>query len=458
MSLADTSGTALQSLGILSAPTTIAAGAVLVPGQDAQFSLDGVPFTTSSNVVTTAIEGVTLTLTSAEVGARTSITVGRSAADAQTAMQGFVDAYNAVVDFIKQQQTAASAGGTNPPLYGDGLLRLPKSALPQTLLTSISGSADDLSTAAMAGLSLGRDGKLSLVGSKFSAVFPDRVSDLQKLFQASGTSTSPTTRYLSSTSLTPAGTYPVVITQAATQTQVAGSGLGGTFAGDGSDDIMTVTDTGTKRSISITLTDGMTDADIVSALNTAFAANGLGLIASATGGEVTLTQGAWGSAAGITVAYTAGGTLGNAPIAAGTYSNGLDVAGTINGEAAAGAGQTLTASTGTEAQGLAVRFTGNTTGAAGDVTLNLGTGALVERLLRQYTSFSTGTLDTRTGSLATRITTLKDRAERIETQLAVRREGLLKQYAAMEQALGRLQSQSQSVLAVFNALTSNSGK
>jgi flagellar hook-associated protein 2 len=456
MTLAETSGTPLQALGFLNGAAAIDPAAVLVAGQNADFSVDGVPFSTSSNVVSTAIEGVTLTLTSTEPGARTTVTVSRSASDAQAAMQAMVDGYNAVVDFIKQQMTAPAAGGTAPPLFGDSLMRQTKAALPQSLLSSVAGASADLSTAAMAGLSLGQDGRLSLNATKFNAAFTDRLFDLQKLFQQGGTSTGPSTSYLGSTSRTPAGTYPVSITQAATRSQVTGVGLGGAYTGGGVGDTMTVTDTATNRSASVTLTDGMTSAQIATALNTAFAAQGLGLLATEAGGELTLAQGAWGSSPGIVVAYT-GASLGNVPIAAGSYANGQDVTGTINGEAATGSGQTLVAISGTKAQGLSVRYTGATTGDAGSVTINLGSGAMIERLLQQYTDVNTGTVDSRTTGLVGRVKTLNDRADRIEAKLAVRRESLLRQYAGMEEALGRLQAQSQSVVAVLNALTTNSG-
>ena len=455
MTLTDSSGTALQSLGFLSAPATIAPAAVLVAGKSAQFTVDGIAFTTATNVVTTAIEGVTLTLSSAELDAATTVTVSRSMSDAQTAMQAFVDAYNAVADFIKQQQTAPKQGAAAPPLFGDNLLRLSRSGLPQALLASIGGASADLSTAAMAGLSLSRDGKLSLNVTKFSAAFTDRLPDLQKLFLQAGSATGASTFYVTSGSRTPGGTYAVDITQVATQSQAVGSGLGGGYADDGADDTMTITDTALNKSVAVTLTNGMTSAQIVTALNSAFGTSGLGLVATEVSGEVTLTQSAWGSTPGITVAYTAGGSLGNIPIATGTYADGLDVAGTLNGEVAIGSGQVLIAKSGTTVAGLSVRYSGTAPGSAGDVTVNLGTGALLERLLQAYTDVNSGTIDSRNTALTGRIKTLNDKADRIAAQLDVRRTTLLKQYAAMEESLSRLQSQSQSITAMLNSLTSS---
>ena len=50
-----------------------------------------------------------------------------------------------------------------------------------------------------------------------------------------------------------------------------------------------------------------------------------------------------------------------------------------------------------------------------------------------------------------------ERALLIDDRLARRKESLLKQYAAMETALGKLQTASQSVTALLNAQSSNNG-
>ncbi len=452
ITLADTSGNALQSLGILSDATTIAPAAVLVAGMDALFTVDGVAFTTTTNVITTAIEGVTLTLTSAEAGAVTTVSVDRSVADARTAMQGFVDAYNAVGDFIRQQQTAPPEGGTAPPLFGDNLVRGARAGLSAALLASIGATAPDLSTAAMAGLSIDRAGKLTLNGTRFDAAYTDRLDDLRALFQQHGTTTDPTVFFVTSTSRTTPGTYAVEITQAPTQSQVTGTGLGGSYADDGTPDTMTITDTGLAKSVDVTLTGGMTSSQVVDALNAAFVSGGLGLSATEVAGEVRITQSAFGSTPAITVAYTAGGTLGNAPIAAGSYATGVDVAGTIGGFAANGSGQILIAAAGSAPEGISIRYGGTATGAGGDVTVVLGTGALLERLTQSYTDSGTGALATRETGTNARIARLSDRAQEIEDRLVVRRENLLRQFARMEQALARLQSQSQSLLSSLGAL------
>lgn len=462
MTLADTTGSALQSLGILSAPSTINGSAVLLQGQDAQYSVDGVNLTSNTNTVTNAIQGVTLNLTQAQAGAVTTVTVGRDANAAQQSLQGFVSAYNAVISFIQQQNTApasttSSTGATTtpapPPLYNDTLTRLLRAALPSALVSTVSGASANLSTASMAGLSVDQHGQLSLDTTKFNSAFTTQFNNLKTLFQQSGTATSPSTAYIASSSSTPAGTYAVNITQVSTQSQVTGSGLGGTYVDDGTPDTMSVTDTALGKTASISLTNGMTSSSIVAALNSAFSTNGLGLSAVDVGGEVQITQNHFGSGAGITVGYAAGGTLGNVPIAAGTYTNGLDVTGTINGQAATGSGQVLTAATGTTAQGLAISYTGTTTGDAGTVSVTVGVGSLLQRLLSNYTLPNTGAIDTRSTAIGDRIQRLTARASAIDQQLQIRKQMLLQQYANMEVILGKLQAQSQSLAASVGLLT-----
>ena len=128
------------------------------------------------------------------------------------------------------------------------------------------------------------------------------------------------------------------------------------------------------------------------------------LTASAVGNDVKITHGAYGATPGFSVGYAAGGTDGTAQlgITATTY-NGVDVAGTIGGFAATGSGQQLVADADTAVEGLHVSYTGTTARAAGDVTLTVGTGALLERLMSQYLDSGTGLLDVKDDSLNDRV-------------------------------------------------------
>ena len=591
MAFTDISGGVPQALGLTNGSNVIQAGAVLVAGQDASFAVDGVPMTRTSNTVTDAIQGVTLNLTAEEAGAITMVTIEHSGDTARTAMQAFSDSWNKLVDFVKQQQAAPKAGATAPTLYNEALLRTVSGTLTRTLLSTIGGAPADLSTAGLAGLSLGQDGKLSLNATKFDAAFNGRFNDLRTLFSQVGSATDSRVTYLSSSSATAAGTYAVDITQAATQATVLGTGFSGTYADDATADTMSITEARSGATASIQLASGATTDTIVTALNTAFAAatkhkvgtstvlygdvagtipmtatttfaslrsagggsfgvangetisysgkrgdgstfsssftitdastktigdlvsqiqtaygstgtvsvsNGtivvedsqartsaldltvtannegggtlnfgptttlatgrpaLSLTASNVGGQVQIATTNYGSTSGFTVAYAPGGADGTAQlgITAGA-SHGADVQGTLGGFAATGSGQTLVGASGTAVDGLTILYSGTATGSIGDTTVTLGTGALMQRSLDSWLVANSGTLAIKETGLTSRAKSLEDRALQVDDRLARRRESLLKQYALMETALARFQSQSSSITALLNSNKSN---
>lgn len=242
----------------------------LVSGADARFSVDGVTFTRSANTVTDVIAGTTLTLTAADPSLTASVTVERSTQLAQQAVQGYVDAYNKLAGYIRQQQTAGTNGAPNPVLYNDSTLRLARSSLASTMLTTVVGAPADLATAAMTGLSLTREGNLTLDAAKFSQAFTTRYQDVRGLFMEQGTSANPEIVFGAATSATRPGTYDVTITQAAARATLTGTGFSGTYSDDATPDVMTITDTATGAAVGVQLSAGMTTGEIVDALNAEF--------------------------------------------------------------------------------------------------------------------------------------------------------------------------------------------
>lgn len=242
----------------------------LVQGTDAKFSVDGVAFTRSSNTVGDVIANTTLTLTAADPNATATITISHDQNAAQQSMQAFVDAYNKVIDFVKQQNTATTDGSANPALYNDPTLRTIRSGMSQSILQTVSGAASDLSSVGLVGLDLTQDGHLSLDSAKFQTIFNTRYADLQKLFSEQGTTTDASVVYTASTSATQPGNYAVQITQAASQAMVAGTGFSGTYTDDATPDVINITDLANNAAAQVQLSNGMTMQQIVDAMNTAF--------------------------------------------------------------------------------------------------------------------------------------------------------------------------------------------
>lgn len=103
LTLGDTSGNVLESLGVLDA-----GGALeneLQAAANARFAVDGLATTIErqSNTIDDVFTGVTLSLFKAEVGTTVEIDVERDLNQVKQAVVGFVDAYNAVRTFINQQ-------------------------------------------------------------------------------------------------------------------------------------------------------------------------------------------------------------------------------------------------------------------------------------------------------------------------------------------------------------------
>lgn len=449
ITLADTSGTVLQSLGFLDNTETLQSSAVLVSGADAQFTIDNIPITRSTNTVTDAIQGVTLTLTSEEAGASTSVTIDHDINAAHSAMQAFTDAYNAIVNFAKQQGTVT--GTTKPPLYGDSMLRTIRSGLPALLLQTVGGAASDFATAASAGLSLGRDGTLSFNATTFDSAFTSRYSDLTALFAERSSSTGANLSYVSSGNGAANGTYAVNITAPATTATIASTGFSGTYNDGGTPDTITLTDNANGKSTSVQLTTGMTTAQIVAAFDAALTSAGMGIVVAATGNDVQFTHSSAGSHAGITIAVAGTGDGLSELWSSNATSYGTDVQGTIGGQSATGSGSLLIADSGTPMAGLSVRYDGTGTGAVGSVTVNPGTGALVNRLLDTFVQTGSGLLDTRDQSMSATSATLDDRIAAKNEALDRRRAALVAQFVQMEQVISQLKQASASLLGAANS-------
>ncbi len=151
------------------------------PGMDAQLTVDGVPVDSSSNTVTGAIPGVTLSL-----GATSStpvlITVEPDTSGAATAIQNFVTAYNAVIGSINSQYTLNS-NGNEGVLAGDSMLETLQSQLLNMVSTSVSGVGNYVNLQSL-GIEMQNDGTLQIDSSTLSSALSSDYSDVQNFFQS----------------------------------------------------------------------------------------------------------------------------------------------------------------------------------------------------------------------------------------------------------------------------------
>lgn len=146
--------------------------------QNAQLTVNGIAITSASNSVSEAIQGVTLTLTNT-TATPASLTVARDTAAINTAVSGFVEAYNALASQIKSRSAYGTGGTGGGVLAGDSTLRLLQDQMRGIFNTPPSGGT--LTTLGQIGISFQQNGSLQLDSSKFNSALTANFSDVQNL-------------------------------------------------------------------------------------------------------------------------------------------------------------------------------------------------------------------------------------------------------------------------------------
>jgi flagellar hook-associated protein 2 len=162
--------------------TSSAMSFTTAPGLDAQLTVDGVPVDSSTNTITTAIPGVTLSLGAADPNTPVLISVEPDTDGAATALQNFVTDYNAVVGSINSQYTLDS-NGNEGVLAGDSMLQTLQSDLLSMVSTSVSGVGNYVNLQSL-GVEMQNDGTLQIDSSTLSSALSSDYSDVQKFFQS----------------------------------------------------------------------------------------------------------------------------------------------------------------------------------------------------------------------------------------------------------------------------------
>ena len=175
--ISNTSG-ADGNLNVSSAASSFTTAA----GVDAQGTIDGVPFDSSTNTVTGAISGVTLSLGSADPNTPVLISVQPDLTTASQAIQDFVNAYNAVMGSINSQYTVG-ADGNEGVLGGDSMLRTLQASLLSMIGGEVSGVGQYVNLQSM-GIEMQNDGTLDINSANLSQALSNNYADVKTFFQS----------------------------------------------------------------------------------------------------------------------------------------------------------------------------------------------------------------------------------------------------------------------------------
>jgi flagellar hook-associated protein 2 len=148
----------------------------ITPPKDAQITIDNTfTVTRSSNVISDALSGVTLTL-KAQTAATATLSVDRDLEGIKTNVQTFVDAYNEL------KTTIDGMSGVGNDLEADSTLRSMENQMRGVFNTAPSGLTGSYSFLAEIGVSFQKDGTLSVDSSALDTAIATDFSGVADLF------------------------------------------------------------------------------------------------------------------------------------------------------------------------------------------------------------------------------------------------------------------------------------
>jgi flagellar hook-associated protein 2 len=413
---------------------------------NAEFKLDGVAITKSSNTVTDALEGLTINLLKANAGSATQISVVRDSSTAKSAAESLVKAYNDLNTTLKNLGAFNAASKTGTVLQGDVTLITLHARVRATLTDALKGAAGSYSNLSQIGISFTKEGTLALDSTKFQAALDDRPDDIAPLFAAVGRASDSAIRYDASTAATKPGKYDVNITRLASQGTQVGSAPAALTITAGVNDTFIVNVDGESATVALTPRTYASAADLAREVQSRI--NGAGAIAAAgntvtvteSEGVLSLTSGRYGSNSSVQISSgnALADLLGGAPAA----TAGADVEGTINGVAANGSGRFLTDLGGGPSSGLKIEVTGGSLGDRGSVSFSRGYAVQLDALIADFLD-ADGAIAARTDGINASIKSIDQRRQQIEDRLTSVETRIRAQFTALDTLIARMNTTSQ---------------
>jgi flagellar hook-associated protein 2 len=421
-----------------------------VAGQNAEIQVGGSGgYTVSSqnDTFTGLLPGLSVTALKVSSSPVT-VTVASDSSAIASSVQSFVNDTNTVLADVQKYAGYNEATKTGGPLMGSATLQ----GLTNSILAAFASAVgtSNLGSAASIGVKIS-NGQISFDQTAFENAYNANPSEVQSLFTQGGSFAPASSGYTGQVSFsyatdsTQSGTYAVNVSHSATQATATGSTLASGTVGAGE----TMTIGMGSATATFTTAAGQSLTSVASGLNNAFAAQGMQLSAEVIGGnQLQLVSTGYGSATQFSVSTTstASGTLGLAGAGGSATYSGTDVAGTINGVAATGVGQFLSApASDPTLAGLSLQVT-----ATGITTAtNLGSLTYTPGLAQMLSTVSAQMSDPVHGAITQTVAGLQQQSVQLTPQIQMyqrivnqQQQLLMAKYATMEATLGSLKNQS----------------
>lgn len=426
--------------------------AQVTAASDATMVVNGVTITKSTNTISDAIEGVTITLHNTSAG-NVNLTLEPDTDAMVEAVQAMVSAYNDVMSTINAQSKYDTTNKKAGALSGDSTVRSIQARLQSMITQAVSNNHTSFSAPGQIGLEFASSGNLTLDEDEFREALGDGIAEVAGYILGSANDTRATisdarVAYGGRTDATQDGTYAVAVTTLAEQASVTGSR---TITTLNQAETLTITYNGIITTASLSNGDSL--ATVITKINAALDAKGAAVTAENDGSNrLRIRTDAYGSARSVTVVSSRSNASGSTGIGTTPLTDsGVDIAGTIDGHAAVGSGLVLTGANGQAEEGLSLTIAQTVAGSYGTVTIaslgESGNGPLIglQSEIDGITDPLEGPIYVSTDALNDTIAEVNKRISEYEARLETRREMLLREFSRADEAL-RLLSVAQNSL------------
>ncbi|QNM98505.1 flagellar filament capping protein FliD [Chitinimonas koreensis] len=387
---------------------------------NADFLVDGIPISKSSNTVTDAIQGVTLKLQKAQDSGAAPITVSvsRDSGTLVSAVDSFVKGYNDLAKVLGDMTAYNAETKAAGPLQGDATVRGLQSQLRAVLNGKLPNNT--FSTLSQLGIAFNKEGALQLDKTKLQKAIDTDSASVLAAFGAYGVTTNSKVQYVSAGKNAIDGSYAVSVTQPATRGQLTGAAVSVPTVTASNNTFNIKVDGTVSGTITLaagTYTSDQLAAEMQSKINGDNTLKNAGKEVSVTyeGGQFVISSKRYGDESKVDMGTGAAGfftdfgfTASQAGVA------GLDVAGTVGGQAATGDGQYLTAKGG--ADGIKLLVSTDTAGEYGNLNFSKGFAFQLNKTLDDMLS-TKGSLAARTDGVNRSIKDIDKQRDTLNTRL-----------------------------------------
>lgn len=420
------------------------------PAKDAIFKLDGITITKPTNVITDAVDGITLTLQK-ETTTAVQLSISKNAVSISAPLKEMIKSYNDLIktmrDLTKADTSKAKPGESNNAqvLNGESLPRMIETELRGMMNQVLEFTGGDVKRLSQVGITINKDGVMSLDESKLNKAMADDPDGVTSLFASNGRIADRQIKIDSLGKNAAAGNYDLTVTALASQGSFVASSAVNFTAGslviNSANKSISLSVDG--KAISVDLAEGSyTSAQLAAEIQTRINSDSTLKAAGSTVAvnidnlnKISITSNKYGVSSKVSIA-SASSDLG---LSGGTATTGVDAAGTLNGIALKGDGQKLY-----NDSGLKISVLGGTLGSRGNLSISQGFASQLDQAVSKMID-GKGAIGTKLESLNKSVKDVQQQRVAFERRMTATEARYRAQYVALDTMLTQMQQTSSSL-------------